>query len=109
MRKLAIQLWTALSTGCSHYPRLLMVIGAVCSIVVGYIAVADNLEFPAKLFQAEMARKEDIYHLYSAASAASWKDIPQWFIGPWNYPGVNYYRPVTSVLFLLENRAFHDN
>src|SRR5262249_34581408 len=29
--------------------------------------------------------------------------------GPWNYPGVGYYRPLTSLMFFLEQRAFDQN
>ncbi|MGC8668781.1 MAG: hypothetical protein ACP5VE_11760 [Chthonomonadales bacterium] len=57
----------------------------------------------------ELRRPEDIHNLYYAACAASWSDIPKWWTGSWIYPRVPYYRPITSMLFFMECRAFGTN
>jgi hypothetical protein len=59
--------------------------------------------------QAMLDLHEDIYYLSEAASHSSWKDIPKWWMGPWIYPHVGYYRPLTSMLYFFEYRLFHDN
>ena len=59
--------------------------------------------------QAILQLHEDIYNLSDAASHASWKDIPKWWTGPWIYPHVGYYRPLTSMLYFFEYRLFQDN
>lgn len=67
---------------------------------------APIVPMSAKASNLEIAKKEDAHNLYYAAKAASWRDAPGWFVGRWIYPDVGYYRPLTSVLFLAEQRLF---
>src|ERR1051325_9191554 len=77
--------------------------------VVGWLALATNPEAilaDEKWVNEQLSQKGDIRNLYFAAANAGWSDAPKWFAGPWNSPGIGYYRPLTSVLFLIEQHAF---
>src|SRR5690242_13449576 len=50
-----------------------------------------------RLAREDMTAHTDVENLYEASQAASWSDVPRWWAGPWNYPGVGYYRPLTSM------------
>lgn len=58
---------------------------------------------------AALARMDEVYYIYNAARASHWHDIWHWWLGPWIYPGVGYYRPLTSMLYFFECRLFGDN
>ncbi len=59
--------------------------------------------------EAALARMDEVFYIYNAARASHWHDIWHWWLGPWIYPGVGYYRPLTSMLYFFECRLFGDN
>ena len=86
-----------------------MLIGLVASLWLALIPTLHQGEIGHVSAKALLDRKEDMYYLYTAASNATWSDIPKWWVGPWNWPGVPYYRPITSTLLFIECRLFGDN
>lgn len=93
--------WTA------RHTRLLFWVGLAVVVLMTYAECAPYVTFPPDGVARELSRKEDIHNLYFAAAQARWRDVPGWFYGPWLYPGVGFYRPLTSVLFVTEFHAFH--
>jgi hypothetical protein len=80
--------------------------GALAGLLLSLWYAAPFVRFSPETAQIELSRPADIHHLYRAAQNARWSDIPGWWVGPWNYPGFEFYRPLTSTLFLLQQRAF---
>jgi hypothetical protein len=94
---------------CSDHSRAVILIGFLLAVT---LAVGSRIRFAEDsygLLKNELLLHEDLHNLYYASARASWKDSLSWWVGSWNYPGVGYYRPLTSVLFLAEYRLFHDN
>lgn len=86
--------------------RLLLLAGIVLSFWIALANSRDQIDATPAFVAQEMSLHEDFSNLYHAAAAAHWSDAPRWFVGSWIYPGVGYYRPLTSLLFLAEQRAF---
>jgi hypothetical protein len=86
--------------------RLLILAGVVLSVWMALSGTAGSVYVSTKYVADELSRPEDIHNLYYAAQNATWSDAPKWFVGPWNYPGIRYYRPLTSLFFLVEQRAY---
>jgi hypothetical protein len=109
IKALSIRLLSQIDKWSKERSRYLLIICTLVSLGVGIYYQTDNVTYTPAAVREELAKKEDVYNLYNASAAAEWGDIPGWFVGPWNYPGVSYYRPITSVLFFVEYRAFGDN
>jgi hypothetical protein len=90
-------------------PRLMAAGGALAALLLALWHTAPFVRFSPETAQIELSRPADIHHLYRAAQNARWSDIPGWWVGPWNYPGFEFYRPLTSTLFFLQQRAFDLN
>jgi hypothetical protein len=86
--------------------RLFILAGVVVSVWMALSGTAQSVYVQQQYIDNELSRPEDIHNLYHAARNATWADAPKWFVGPWNYPGIRYYRPLTSIFFLLEQRAY---
>lgn len=99
---------SALALWFWKHPAALQVTCVLAALCIAYFR-APAADWPPGGPEAELRRPEDIHNLYYAARAASWHDIPRWWTGSWNYPRVPYYRPITSMLFFLECRAFGTN
>ena len=80
--------------------------GLVGAIAWALLGTADLQYGGPEYYRKEMAIREDMYRIYTAASRATWRDAARWWVGPWIYTGVGYYRPVTSMLFFAEQRLF---
>lgn len=80
--------------------------GFAFAVAAAMLTTARLRDCGEERYRKEMAIHEDFYRIYTAASHATWRDVPRWWVGPWIYPGVGYYRPVTSMLFLAEQRLF---
>jgi len=57
------------------------------------------------LAEHEMTIHWDVQCLYEASQRATWADAPRWWVGRWNST-TGYYRPMTSMLFLAEQKTF---
>src|SRR5689334_3997767 len=79
-----------------------LVIAVAWGLASTSLVIADAKDMAAK----EMTIHGDWQNLYEAAERATWADAPRWWVGPWNYPKVGYYRPLTSMLYLAEQRSF---
>src|SRR5437016_4972791 len=86
--------------------RAIYLCGLLFSICYGLASSAPYLGDGKKLARDEMTTHGDAKNLYEAAAAATWADAPRWWVGRWNYPGMNFYRPLTSMLFLAEQKSF---
>jgi len=89
--------------------KLIYLCGLLLSL---YLALATTTVYVGdgkKAATEEMRLHGDVENLYEASAAASWADAPRWWIGPWNHPNAGYYRPLTSMLFLAEQKAFGTN
>jgi hypothetical protein len=109
IRRRTLQLYARLDALASRRPRMLLAVGAVLAIALALWSRSDFVYMPPEAVRAELSAKEDIQNLYEAASQASWSDVPGWWTGPWIYPHVGYYRPLTSMLFLAEHGTFGTN
>jgi hypothetical protein len=90
-----------------HRPRLLVWMGLALTLWTALSSTASFVPVTTQWIERKLATPdEDIHNLYLAASHAEWRDVPGWFVGPWIYPRIGYYRPLTSVLYFLEYRAF---
>jgi hypothetical protein len=92
-----------------RHARLLVWIGLALCILAPLRLTSEPVHVTREGVRHELEQKEDIHNLYYAAANASWRDAPRWWVGSWIYPDVGYYRPLTSMLFLFEYRAFGDN
>jgi len=90
-------------------PRLLLWTGLALTLWMAMAHQVHLLAMTPREVEAALAVKDDIPNLYHAAANASWSDIPKWWIGSWIYPEVGYYRPLTSMLYFFEQRAFDRN
>lgn len=90
-------------------PRQLFWYGAVLVLWMALWSSKDMLPMSRNSVLGELTKKEDIHNLYFAAVNSTWRDIPKWWVGSWIYPDVYYYRPITSMLFFFEQRAFDQN
>jgi hypothetical protein len=87
--------------------RLLVCIGLAIAGLSALACTARSVPVNPGWAEERLATPdEDIHRIYFAAARASWSDAPGWFTGNWISPGIGYYRPLTSVLFLAEHRAF---
>lgn len=80
--------------------------GLVLSLWTAYTATSSYTEISSATIKAELSRRDDFRNLYYAAKDASWRDMRHWWVGNWIYPGIGYYRPLTSMLYLAEYQAF---
>lgn len=89
-----------------RHPRRLFRSGLAIALAWTLYDAYRYIPLTSEFVQSEMSIRQDWRNLYEESVAASWRDIPKWFVGPWNYPGVGYYRPLTSILFLAEAHGF---
>ncbi len=81
-------------------------VGLVAAVWLALWQAAPAVTLSPTDLDQQLNRPGDTRSLYLAASRATWEDVPHWLTGSWIYAGVQYYRPLTSILFLAENRAF---
>lgn len=81
----------------------------LCGLLVGAIwtlvSTAGYLGGGKLVAQNEMTAHADVQGLYECAEKATWADMPKWWLGQWNFVH-GYYRPLTSMLFLAEQKTF---
>jgi hypothetical protein len=86
---------------------LIVCLGFVLAVGIAVSHSTRYVPVTKQWVEAKLATpEEDISNLYGAASQATWRDVPGWFAGPWINRKVGYYRPLTSLLYFLEFRAF---
>jgi len=86
---------------------ILATVGLALTIWIAIANTVDIIQVPPDGVHFELyQRKEDIHNLYFATASASWSDAPKWWVGPWNYPDVGYFRPISSMLYLFEYQRF---
>lgn len=90
-------------------PRALLWAGLALTLWLALFSTRTYIVMTPSGVEEALNRKDDIPNLYYAAVRASWSDIPKWWVGPWNYPDVGYYRPLSSMLYFFEQRAFDKN
>ncbi len=109
-RERTLTVLRTLGEGVARRPGLVILAGAFLSLWMALANTAGSVGASPAFARGELyLKKEDIYYLYNAASHAGWRDVLRWWTGPWLWPGVDYYRPVTSMLYLAEYRLFHSN
>ena len=90
----------------NHRSREVYLCGLVIGIAWGLVSSAGLVGDGKEMGAHEMTIHGDWQNLYEAAERATWADAPRWWAGPWNYPKVGYYRPLTSMLYLAEQKSF---
>ncbi len=91
------------------HTRLCVIAGLVFTLWTSYYSTRPYTYVSPGWVQNELVKHEDIHSLYYAARDASWRDMGGWWVGNWIYPGIGYYRPLTSMLYLAEHQAFDKN
>jgi hypothetical protein len=109
LQQLYETLESKLRAGLERHARILVWIGLALCVAAAVPAGLERIPFSPAGIREELKRKEDIHNLYYAAADSSWRDAPRWWVGPWIYPNVGFYRPLTSMLFLFEYQAFGSN
>lgn len=78
--------------------------GAVVSVLLGLAATAHGVFSPAIL--AYYAHSPDSDDITRWAERSSLDDVLGWWVGPWIQRTSPYYRPLSSLVFFLEYKAF---
>ncbi len=81
-----------------------VVAGAAICAVIGLAVTAHAVFSPRVL--AHYADSPDSVNIAESAEASTPRDILRWWTGSWLQKGSVYYRPLSSILFWLEYRAF---
>jgi len=81
--------------------------GAAICAMIGLATTAHPVFSPRVL--AHYADSPDSVNIAESAEAATPRDLLRWWTGSWIQRGSTYYRPLSSILFWLEHRAFGRN
>lgn len=84
--------------------RRWIVLGAVTSVLIGLAATAHGVFSPRVL--AYYSNSPDSVDITRWAAQARLGDILRWWAGPWIQRTSPYYRPLSSMAFWLEYKAF---
>lgn len=79
-------------------------LGAIAAVVIGLAATAHGVFSPRIL--AFYANSPDSVDITNWADRARLEDILGWWAGPWIQRTSPYYRPLSSLVFWLEYKAF---
>ena len=89
-----------------HQHRWVLAGGAL-AIVLGLGATAHAVFSPA--IRQHYADSPDSVDITRCAELATAADALQWWVGPWIQSSSPYYRPLSSIAFWLEHKAFGSN